>query len=278
MTDGHWQLEGSAAELYQRYLVPGITSKWAADLVDRAQLRAGEEVLDVACGTGVVARLAAKQVASGHVTGLDLNAGMLAVARVVSSDGVSVNWMEGSALDLPFPSGRFDAVLCQLGLQFFPDQPKALREMRRVVREPGRIALSVYSPIERTPGANAFVRALDKVLGSQASRIKRSEHSFANPAQLEKLLGDAGFGTIDVQAVVQTIVFPSVLDYVRFQLLATPMTILLNDKTEPERQKVISLVASEATALSTPSMLDGGKFTFPQEAYVAVARPSGHVR
>ena len=110
MTDGHWQLEGSAAELYQRYLVPGITSKWAADLVDRAQLRAGEEVLDVACGTGVVARLAAKQVASGHVTGLDLNAGMLAVARVVSSDGVSVNWMEGSALDLPFPSGRFDAV------------------------------------------------------------------------------------------------------------------------------------------------------------------------
>jgi ubiquinone/menaquinone biosynthesis C-methylase UbiE len=278
MTDGHWQLEGSAAELYQRYLVPGITSKWAADLVDRAQLRAGEEVLDVACGTGVVARLAAKQVASGHVTGLDLNAGMLAVARVVSSDGVSVNWMEGSALDLPFPSGRFDAVLCQLGLQFFPDQPKALREMRRVVREPGRIALSVYSPIERTPGANAFVRALDKVLGSQASRIKRSEHSFANPAQLEKLLADAGFGTIDVQAVVQTIVFPSVLDYVRFQLLATPMTILLNDRTEPERQKVISSVASEAAALSTPSMLDGGKFTFPQEAYVAVARPSGHVR
>jgi ubiquinone/menaquinone biosynthesis C-methylase UbiE len=277
MTDGHWQLEGSAAELYQRYLVPGITSKWAADLVDRAQLRAGEEVLDVACGTGVVARLAAKQVASGHVTGLDLNAGMLAVARVVSSDGVSVNWMEGSALDLPFPSGRFDAVLCQLGLQFFPDRPKALREMRRVVREPGRIALSVYSPIERTPGANAFVRALDKVLGSQASRIKRSEHSFANPAQLEKLLGDAGFGVIDVQAVVQTIVFPSVLDYVRFQLLATPMTILLNDRTEPERQKVISSVASEAAALSTPSMLDGGKFTFPQEAYVAVARPSGHV-
>jgi len=197
MTDGHWQLEGSAAELYQRYLVPGITLKWAADLVDRVQLRGGEEVLDVACGTGVVARLAAK---TGQVTGLDLNPGMLAVARGVLSEGASVNWMEGSALELPFPSRRFDAVFCQLGLQFFPDQPKALREMRRVVRESGRIARSVYSPIERTPGADAFVRALDDVLGPQASRIKRGEHSFANPAQL------------DVQTVVQTIVFPSVLD------------------------------------------------------------------
>ena len=272
MSDGHWQLEGSAAELYQRYLVPGITTKWAEDLVDRARLRAGEEVLDIACGTGVVTRLAARNVTPGHVTGLDLNAGMLAVARSVSSEGVPINWMEGSALDLPFPPDRFDVVLCQLGLQFFPDQPRALREMRRVLRERGRAALSVYSPIERTPGANAFVRALDEVLGPEASRIKRSEHSFASPAQLEKLLRDAGFSAVDVQTVEQTIVFPSVLDYVRFQLLATPMTVLLNDKTEPERQAVISSVASKTAILSTPAMLDGGKFTFPQEAYVAIAR------
>jgi ubiquinone/menaquinone biosynthesis C-methylase UbiE len=272
MSDGHWQLEGSAAELYQRYLVPGITTKWAEDLVDRARLRAGEEVLDIACGTGVVTRLAARNVTPGHVTGLDLNAGMLAVARSVSSEGVPINWMEGSALDLPFPPDRFDVVLCQLGLQFFPDQPRALREMRRVLRERGRAALSVYSPIERTPGANAFVRALDEVLCPEASRIKRGEHSFANPAQLEKLLRDAGFGAVDVLTVEQTIVFPSVLDYVRFQLLATPMTVLLNDKTEPERQAVISSVASKTAILSTPAMLDGGKFTFPQEAYVAIAR------
>jgi ubiquinone/menaquinone biosynthesis C-methylase UbiE len=278
MTDSHWQLEGSAAELYQRYLVPGITSKWAADLVDRAQLRAGEEVLDVACGTGVVARLAAKKVASGQVTGLDLNPGMLAVARNVLSEEASVKWMEGSALELPFPSGHFDAVLCQLGLQFFPDQPKALREMRRVVRDSGRIALSVYSPIERTPGADAFVHALDEVLGPQASRIKRGEHSFGSPAQLEKLLRDAGFDTVNVQTVVQTIAFPSVLDYVRFQLLATPMTVLLKDRVEPERHAIISSVASKTATLSTPSMLSGGKFTFPQEAYVAFASPSGHVR
>ena len=83
---------------------------------------------------------------------------------------------------------------------------------------------------------------------------------------------DAGFGAVDVQTVTQTIAFPSVLDYVRFQLLATPMTTLLKDKTEPERQSIISSVAHKTTALSTPAMLDGGRFTFPQEAYVAIAR------
>jgi hypothetical protein len=116
------------------------------------------------------------------------------------------------------------------------------------------------------------VRALDEVLGPAASRIKRGEHSFANPAQLEKLLRDAGFGAIDVQAVEQTIVFPSVLDYVRFQLLATPMTVLLKDKAAPDRHAIISSVASKTATLSTSAMLQGGQFAFPQEAYVAIAR------
>jgi ubiquinone/menaquinone biosynthesis C-methylase UbiE len=272
MSDEHWQLEASAPELYQRYLVPAITTKWAKDLVNRAQLRPGEAVLDIACGTGVVARLAAKRVGERQVTGLDLNSGMLAVARSVPSEGAQIKWIEGSALDLPFPAHSFDVVLCQLGLQFFPDQQKSLREMRRVLGTSGRVALSVYSPIERTPGANAFVLALDEVLGQSSSRIKRGEHSFVAPAQLETLFKDTGFGAVDVQTVTQTIAFPSVLDYVRFQLLATPMTALLKDKAEPDQQAVISSVASKTMALATPAMLDGGQFTFPQEAYVATAR------
>jgi len=278
MSEGHWQLQGSAAELFQRYLVPAITSKWAEDLVRRTQLRTGELILDVACGTGVVARLAATKVGPpGQVTGLDLNAGMLAVARSLPNEGAPISWREGSALDMPFPSGHFDVVFCQQGLQFFPDQPGALRELHRVLREGGRAALSVYSPIERTPGANAFALALDQVLGPEASRIKRGEHFFASPGQLESLLRQAGFGTVFVSIVQQTIVFPSVLDYVRFQLVATPMTVLLKDKSEPERQTMIASVASTAANLSTPSMLDGGKFMFPQEAYVAIAWPSDDV-
>jgi ubiquinone/menaquinone biosynthesis C-methylase UbiE len=99
--------------------------------------------------------------------GASVNSGMLAVARNVSNGREAISWKEGSALDLPFPSGHFHVVLCQLGLQFFPNQPKALREMRRVVLDSGGVALSVYSPIERTPGANAFVRALDETRRQQ---------------------------------------------------------------------------------------------------------------
>lgn len=173
MTDGHWQLEGGAPELFERYLVPAITAKWAEDLLDRAQPREGEAVLDIACGTGIVARLAAKRIGRGLVNGLDLNAGMLAVARRAPTEGAAINWIEGSALDLPFPADSFDVVFCQQGLQFFPDQRKALGEICRVLNSGGRAALSVYSRIERTPGANAFVLALDDVVGTDASRIKR---------------------------------------------------------------------------------------------------------
>src|ERR1700675_2492777 len=201
----HWQLEGSAPELYEKYLVPAITTKWADDLVGRAQPRAGEEVLDVACGTGVVARSAARCMLHGHITGLDLNKGMLAVARTIVSEGASIDWIEGSALDLPFPAGKFDLVLCQLGLQFFPDQRRALREMRRVLSPSGRVAVSVYSPIERTPGANAFVLALDRVLGPNASKIKRGEHSFNASDELRALLIEAGFANVEVQTVLQLI-------------------------------------------------------------------------
>lgn len=267
-----WQLDGSVPELYERYLVPAITTKWAEDLIVRAQPLAGEAVLDIACGTGVVARLASRRMAKGHVTGLDLNKGMLAIAGILPSEGAPIDWIEGSALELPFPAGKFDLILCQLGLQFFPDQGRALREMRRVLTPSGRVALSVYSPIERTPGAHAFVLALDCVLGPTASRIKRGEHSFNAPDELKELLIDAGFAEVEVQTVVQKIVFPSVLDYVRFQLLATPMAALLSDRAEADRQMAIKTVASETVSFSDPAMLEGGAFSFAQEAYVGTAR------
>jgi ubiquinone/menaquinone biosynthesis C-methylase UbiE len=267
----HWQLDGSAPELYERYLVPAITSIWAVDLIDRMQPGPGDPVLDVACGTGIVARLAAERMATGRVVGLDLNAGMLKVARAVPTTGASIEWREGSALSLPFADSSFALVLCQLGLQFFPDRPLALREMKRVLRPSGRVGLSVYSSIERTPAAHAFATALDRCLGPDASKIKRAEHVFPAADDLGALLAAAGFERITLSTVTQHITFPSALDYVRFQLIATPMAGLLGDRNTAERESIIAQVASDARSLLDPQMLRDGRLSFPQEAHVAVA-------
>jgi ubiquinone/menaquinone biosynthesis C-methylase UbiE len=186
----HWQLDGSSAELYERYLVPAITSIWAIDLVDRVQPQPGQSILDIACGTGVVARMIGERIGVGRIVGLDLNAGMLAVARAAATTGAPIEWREGSALSLPFDDASFDLVLCQLGLQFFPNKSLALREMKRVMMTSGRVALSVYSAIERTPAAFAFVSALEKSLGPDASKIKRSEHIFPDANDVRTLLAD----------------------------------------------------------------------------------------
>lgn len=274
MPDGeeHWQLDGSAAELYERYLVPAITSLWAADLIARAQLKSGDAVLDVACGTGVVTRLAARNLGAGRLVGLDLNPCMLAVARDVANTESPIEWIEGSALGLPFPDASFDIVLCQLGLQFFPDRFQALREMRRVLIASGRLALSVYSAIERTPAAFAFAQALDAHLGPGASNTKRAEHIFSEAEELRAMISGAGFDQVEIHTVNQQVTFPSVFNYVRFQLTATPMAVLLSERSEFDREAVISAVASEAQSVLLDSyVLADGRLRFPQEGYVATA-------
>ena len=220
-----WQLAGSAAELYQRQLVPAVTARWAVDLVERVAPRAGERVLDVACGTGVVAREAAVRVGvTGQVAAVDINAGMLAVARSLPPvAGATIAWRKVNALELPFAADSFDVVLCQFGLQFFPDPRAALREQMRVLVDRGRLALNVFSPIERNPAAQALSNALDRHVAPGASQSKRAEHALADPAELEALVARAGFEEIRIETVTKTTHFRSVAEYVHVQLAATPL-------------------------------------------------------
>ena len=140
-------------EIYEQHLVPAIFRPWAHLLVERADPQSGERVLDVACGTGIVARLAASQVClGGHVTAMDLNPGMLAVARTLpQAGGAPIEWSEADATDMPLSSGVFDVICCQLGLQYFPDRPQALREMRRVAAPDGRLLLLVWRALAIAP-------------------------------------------------------------------------------------------------------------------------------
>src|SRR5437773_11787744 len=142
-----FQLQGDAAARYERWAVTFVAAPWVPGLLDLAELHRGERVLDMATGTGVVARLAARRVIpGGAVTGVDLNEAMLDVARQLPlPPTLKIDWRQGSALALPAPDGAFDVVLCQQGLQFFPDRPRALADMVRVLASTGRVALSVWT-------------------------------------------------------------------------------------------------------------------------------------
>jgi ubiquinone/menaquinone biosynthesis C-methylase UbiE len=268
----HWQLEGSAPELYERYIVPAMASWWADNLVDRLALGPGESVLDVACGTGVVARAAAGHVGqSGRVTALDLNSGMLRIGKALPPPpGAAISWLEGSAFSLPFIDETFDAAGCQFGLQFFADRAGALREVRRALKPRGRTALSVFGPIEHNPAAEALSDALDRRIGPGASLAKRQEHALADEEQLLRLMAEAGFGDVTLETTTRCARYPAVADYVRIQLLATPLSALTSGQDPSDRERLIStLIADVEDARASYVGEDG--FTVPQEIHTVVA-------
>src|SRR5215470_425576 len=150
---------------------------WVRRLLDVAALQPAEHVLDVACATGFVARTAARRVGTkGRVVGIDVNASMVEAARTVSDpeDATMIEWRIGDAAALPFEQEIFDIVLCQQGLQFFPDRVQALREMRRVLRPRGRLAFTVWSAIEETPYQAALADALTRHVGPEAGAMARA--------------------------------------------------------------------------------------------------------
>jgi SAM-dependent methyltransferase len=198
-----WQVAGSAAQVYERELVPAIFGPWAPRVVALATLAAGERVLDAACGTGVVARLAAERVgADGRVVGFDLNPGMLTVARSLPVRGAPIGWVQATAGRLPFPDGSFEVVCCQLGLQFFPDRAAALAEMARVLVPGGRLAAMVWRSIDHSPGFQVLAEALDRHIGPAAGAMMRAPFGLSEEGALRGLVAGAGFGevTVDRQA------------------------------------------------------------------------------
>jgi ubiquinone/menaquinone biosynthesis C-methylase UbiE len=213
--DQQWQVAGSAAQVYERELVPAIFGPWAPRVLALAAPAAGERVLDTACGTGVVARLAAERVgADGRVVGLDLNPGMLVVARSLPVAGAPIRWVQATAGRLPLPDGSFEVVCCQLGLQFFPDRPAALAEMARVLVAGGRLAAMVWQSIDHSPGFAVLAAALDRHVGPAAGALMRAPFGLGDEATLRNLVAGAGFREVEVDRQAGVVRFGSARELV----------------------------------------------------------------
>lgn len=195
------------AETYESYMVPTLFAPWASCLVQTARVLPGERVLDVGCGTGVVARGVAPIVgSSGKVVGLDLNPQMLAVARAAGvREGLAIEWQEGRAEKIPYPNGQFDLVLCQFALMFFAERRAALGEMYRVLTDGGRLVLSVWQGLDLHLFYRALHDAIERRLG-----ISGVQEIFAlgDAVELRALLADAGFREIEIEPVSMTAHFP----------------------------------------------------------------------
>ena len=265
-----WQFVGNIPDNYERYLVPSIFASWARDLVNLAKLRAGERVLDVACGTGIVARIAARTLGSGNnIVGLDLSGPMLSAARAVAADeNTSIEWREGSAVELPLADATFEVVFCQQGLQFFPDRAKALSEMHRVLAPGGRLVLSVWRGIDKSPGFAALADALTRHISSEVGTLMTSGPFGLNDTQqLHGLIAAAGFNQITIHPAAKVLRFPSPKEFVLRYVAGSALSGPLSAASEAGRA---ALLAEAQAALR--SYVDDQGLVFPIESNFALAR------
>jgi ubiquinone/menaquinone biosynthesis C-methylase UbiE len=263
-----WQLSGTASEAYERYIVQAFMQGWTASLLDVATLATGARILDVACGTGVVARQAASRVGTqGHVVGVDLNARMLAMARTLPQpSGAPIEWKEGTATALPFPETTFDVVLCQQGLQFFPDKAAALRDMQRVLVPTGQLVLSVWRRISHCPWQRAVADALERHVSIDAALGIRGAFALGDREELRALITAAGFRTVRIRIDSQMIRYPSLEESVPGYLSATPVAGVVATLDEPTRAAVLREIKTSLRAY-----MDDDGLAAPIEAHVVVA-------
>jgi ubiquinone/menaquinone biosynthesis C-methylase UbiE len=264
-----WQLSGNAPEAYERYIIPAFMGEWAQDLIQTAALRTSERVLDLACGTGVVARSAAPVVGqTGQVVGMDVNESMLAMARMVPPpSGTAITWQHGDAAALPVPDAAFDVVLCQQGLQYFAQRAAALREIARVLAPGGRLALSVWRPLERQPFFVALVAALETHLSAEVAAPLRAAFTLGDAEELRELVTAAGFRAPHLRLVVKQMRYPSLAEYLPGWVAASPMAGAVAALDDARRTLLF-----EGLQTALRPYVDDTGLAVPMECHVLVAR------
>ncbi len=259
--------QSNFAQMYEGLLVGPLFRPWVDDLLDSVSLTSGDRVLDLACGTGIVARLAKERLGNqGRVVAMDMSTEMLDFGRSVDP---GIEWCEGNAMALPFDATEtFDVVTCQQGIQFFPDKALAAREMHRVLAPGGRLAVAAWRPLEEIP----FFLTLHHVAERHLGTVVDHRYSFGDPLALERVLTEAGLKDVRVQTVSKTVRFDDGAVYLHMNTLAlVGMSAVSATCSEEQRAQLCATIAQESIEV-LPPYADGDGIAFEVSTNVATAR------
>lgn len=251
------------AEVYDELFVPALFGPWGNVMADAAGVASGQQVLDVACGTGVAAAAAAKRVGDAAVVGLDPNPEMLDVAR---RNNPGIEWRTGRAETLPFADQSFDAVVSQFGFMFFEDRAAALREMIRVLRPGGRLAIAVCGAVDHTPGYAVLTELLYRLFGAVVADSMRAPFRCGDPAILRAACNEAGLDTARIERIDGTVRFDSIHSLVATERACVWTLGGLLDETQFDR------FAAAAEESLRPFLTADGRIEFTMPAQIITAR------
>lgn len=259
------QVVTSAAEVYEEFFLPALFQEWASRVADAARIQTGDRVLDVACGTGVLARTIQDRVGpGGSVVGVDVNESMLAVAK---SKAPEIEWRKANAVKLPFGGDVFDAVVSQFGLMFFEDRLTALREMRRVLRRGGNLTVAVWGALGDSPGYAAMTELLRRLFGDEAAGALEAPFALGDRDALRRLFADAGMDDANIITEAGRARFLSLQAWVHTEIKGWTLAEVLDD----EQYK---LLLEEAEQELKPFVNEVGSVSFEIPAHIVTWRKS----
>lgn len=260
------------AEIYERYMGRAIADPFTRVLLDYAVPKRGERVLDLASGTGSVARHVAPMIGrEGQVVAVDINPAMLAVGRAAAPPaGASIEWREGDALSLDVPDQTFDLVLCQQGLQFFSDRAAALRETRRVMVRNGRTVYSVWQTLDAHPVYKVLFEVTARHLRTTISDLDVS-FSLGNAETLRLLFSDAGFGQIDVWPQSIIVRLPSPEHFVSLTIAGAATAVPAFTRLSAEARADLATAIAGELDPTIERYTDGDELAFQMSTNVVVA-------
>ncbi len=254
-----------AARGYENLFVPALFEQWTKHLIEGAGIREGSHVLDVACGTGVLARDALSRTGpGGRVAGVDPAPGMLAAAKEIEP---SIDWVLCSAEALELDDETFDCVISQFGMMFFQDRQKSAEEMFRVLRPGGSLTIAVWNAVEQNPAYADIIAVLQEQVGTAAADALRLPFSLGNTDEVTAVLDKSGFTRISVETEVEPAQFPSSRHMVEAELRGW---LPLFDICLSEAEIADVLIESDRTLSKYAG--SSGKAVFPTSAHVITAR------